>query len=145
MKTENENKNPVSKRINQVILFYELTLADFAVKIGSSRQNLSGMLHKANYSRHLYDQLVQRYPDINEVWLKTGKGCPFKCGESKHETQSADNSHTVRFLIEEQQQQIENQQKIIDYLTKTLLDTNIKWWKQPLNYWQQIKYTFVIV
>lgn len=77
--TQNSEEKPMSEgeRIQYIIdtLCGGSAIA-FAQSIGISKTRLSKIVHGHCRLAKLYDAILREYPDINSVWLRTGKGYP---------------------------------------------------------------------
>lgn len=92
-------RHPVSERMAKIVTFYEDSVANFARKINRSGSSVNNTLARDEFSLELLNIITQMYPEVNDQWLKTGKGCPFKCG---NEERISKNESTQNEIIKQQ-------------------------------------------
>ncbi len=67
--------NEFSKRLQEVIAYYNINAGAFAKKVGVQKSSLSHLLSGRNKPSFLFiNKMAEAYPEINISWFVTGKG-----------------------------------------------------------------------
>lgn len=68
-----------NERIVEVIKWQMASPSSFAKKIGFNQSNLSKIINgKREVPKNLIDGILKIFPEVNEVWLRTGEGSMLK-------------------------------------------------------------------
>ena len=82
----------MNKRLQQFLEAENLTQAEFAERVGSTRGNISHILSGRNRPGYdFFENLSRNYPSLSLDWLLTGRGRMYKA--SNCEINSLDNSN----------------------------------------------------
>lgn len=82
----------MNKRLQQFLEAENLTQAEFAERVGSTRGNISHILSGRNRPGYdFFENLSRNYPSLSLDWLLTGRGRMYKA--SNGEINSLDDSY----------------------------------------------------
>lgn len=102
----------ISKRIQEIIEYYQLSPSDFADQVGIQRSGVSHLTSGRNKpSVDFIEKLINSFPEININWFVTGVGKMIKEKEIIKEelTKEDNNSSSTLLLFPEFEKKIENQ------------------------------------
>ncbi|TRZ45312.1 helix-turn-helix transcriptional regulator [Robertkochia solimangrovi] len=110
------NSVDFSKRLEQVLDYYELTASAFADTIGVQRSSISHILSGRNKpSLDFVMKILQHFPDVELYWLLNGKGnFPLKRNSTAAVT-------TPNLKLEFEEPETKPQEKTVTALTQEIV------------------------
>ena len=134
----NSEENKVGNKIQEIMLFLDLSMASFSKRVGlSNNATISRIVaEKVKPSYEVIRKILVAFPEINGNWLIADQGKMLNenpiVEEEISETSKKDSEANKEDLVLHLKQQLEQQSRMIDHLisqiewTKKLLDSQSK-------------------